>query len=200
MLFITAFFFHKTSIIAVVVLLSLYYQNYKWCKYSVVFCGLFLLGYTTFMTIITSMSFFSKYIVYQQGEEYPSSFSITELLTRILFLSLLFKFGCQAKYVVIYKCIICLFICEFLLNITQVYSAYFGRIGLGLFTLYSIYLPLWVFCFRNSSIGKIKIRKRVTSCVAFFIMISWWYVYIKSNAGETYPYSSGIITKFLCNL
>lgn len=191
--FIVAFFFHKTAIVAILILLAFYIRNIKWCKYSILICIIVLMGYSMFLSVIVSISYFSKYIIYQQNENYGSFFSITEFLTRILFLYLLFKIKIKRNNDILSKCVFCLFICESILNLTQIYSAFVGRIGYGLFALYCMILPSWVFCYKDHISGKVKTRKVVTTISLLFIVLTWWYVYINSNAGETYPYSSRIL-------
>ena len=192
-LYIIAFLFHKTSIIALLIYVSLYKRNVKWCKYSIAFSFLLLIAYSEIMSLIVKLPYFSKYMTYQQGNTYDSFFSITEFVTRLFFLWILFRYSILTRKSILSQCVFLLFICEFIINLTQLYSQFVGRFGYGLFVLYALFLPYFAFCYKNNT-GRIRIRKVITSISITFIIFSWWYVYIISNAGETYPYSSRLIS------
>lgn len=182
------FFIHHSAIASILLIPLFYFDNRK-VKILTTLCIFLLLSfYVLIFNYMSSFSFFSKYSIYQQGEGVQGRISISETILRILFIFLILKSLGRTKNYELFNCCKFTFICEILLNLLQIRSRYIGRIGYYLFDLYIVFIPYFVY-----KIGNKHNRLLLITCVIFLTILDWWYVYIYTESGETFPYTSKIL-------
>lgn len=188
-LVVIAFLFHKSAIFALILIPGIYIENTKINKYLIGGCIALFVGYSLFLGYVTSYLGLEKYENYAVGGAYEGAFSKSEIILRTLFLGWIIFFTPKYKKNSLYKNVLCIFICEYIINLLQIKSAFIGRLGIYMYVLYLIYVPY--FYVKKSANNRLQSSRLIL--MGAFIVFYWWFVYIYSNAGETYPYSSAIL-------
>lgn len=183
---LVAFTFHKSALVAVLLIPVLYFRSTKINLICIagVIVSFFL--YSLLLSRLSVVQGFEKLEQYEVGGRYQSALSSSEFILRIVFLFTIYK----SKRILspIYRSILTVFVMEFVLNLFQLKSAFFGRVG---YYFYMLYLPYMSYVIANT-IQKSKYDLKslsLTSLIVFY----WWFVYISGQAGYTYPYSSKIL-------
>lgn len=142
--------------------------------------------YTSLLNHISSLQGFEKLESYSEDGDYKAAFSISEFILRICFLYVLLV--SRTKFGSAYLSIMTVFVIEFVLNLFQLKSAFFGRIG---YYNYILYIPYISYSILNKK-GKIE-KSLLAFSVLSLVVFYWWFVFIYGNAGGTYPYTSKIL-------
>ena len=159
-------------------------------KYIIVSLIVAFFAYSFLIVQFSMIEGFEKVGIYQIGGEMNATFSISEFIIRVAFLMIIYF--TLNKYNRDFRMnILTLFICELILNLFQMRSEFMGRIGYYIFILYLVYIP---YVLRNCSREKRFILSCFIICLSIF---NWWYVYIHSEAGQTFPYTSKILNNLL---
>lgn len=182
---IIAFFMHKSAIAGFLCIPIFYIKNDLYNKFLIFGTFVLLFFYMYIISYIASLGWALKYEVYKDGFE--GFFSISEFVLRLFFLYLILKYAKSKKNDDFTKSLKTVFICEFIINLLQIKSRFMGRFGYYLYDLYLIFIP-YVLYKVNKHNRTILLRQTM-----ILIVLYWWYVYIFTLAGETYPYSSKIL-------
>jgi len=185
-------FIHKSALLALLLIPFLYIQNKKVNKYIVITAIIIFITYSTVLKYFVSFDSLEKYSQYQVGENYEGFFSISEFIIRCVSLSSIIFCTKKIYKDKFYDSVIALFICEFFVNLLQIYSRYAGRIGYYYFSMYLVLLPHYVL-----KLGKSKYKRVVWTGIILLSVFFWWYVNIETQSGYTYPYSSKILRNII---
>ena len=187
-----AFFIHHSAVASFLLIPLFYFENRKIKKWTAICILMFSLFYFSIFNYLSGFSFFSKYEMYQQGVGFEGQISISETILRILFLILILRSINKYQDLQLFNSCKFTFICELILNLLQIRSRFMGRLGYYLFDLYMIFIPYYVFILGNK-----RNRTLLITFVMLFVVFDWWYVYIYSEAGQTFPYTSKILNNLL---
>lgn len=186
---VIGFLFHKSCLFALL-LIPIMYMPRRINKYIIVSLIVAFFAYSFLIVQFSMIEGFEKVGIYQIGGEMNATFSISEFIIRVAFLMIIYF--TLNKYNRDFRMnILTLFICELILNLFQMRSEFMGRIGYYIFILYLVYIP---YVLRNCSREKRFILSCFIICLSIF---NWWYVYIHSEAGQTFPYTSKILNNLL---
>lgn len=178
--------FHKSAVVSVILLPIFYYRNIKINLICIIGVVVTFFMYTSLLNHISSLQGFEKLESYSEGGDYKAAFSISEFFLRICFLYVLFV--SRTKFGSAYLSIMTVFVIEFVLNLFQLKSAFFGRIG---YYNYILYIPYISYSILNKK-GKIE-KSLLAFSVLSLVVFYWWFVFIYGCAGATYPYTSKIL-------
>lgn len=186
---LVGFFYHKSAIISVLCIPVLYYQKAIVNKYILIGVALFVAFFSVALNYFTTFDAFAKYDTYGEGGEYSEgAFSLSELVLRIVLLGV-FWFGVGKKYKDNrYFSYLTILLCDFMINLLQLKSAFVGRLGYYFYMCYIFIIPQYIF---NRSINKHKFFFQFL--VLFVVIVYWYFIYIYKDAGSTYPYKSFIL-------
>lgn len=187
-----AFMFHKSAIISLLLIPCIFIESNKVNKYMILGAVILFVSYSAILKNSLSFDIMDKYEQYQVGGEYEGKLSYSELILRIVFLSLLFCRTPKNEKRQYFFNVMTLFICEFFINLLQVWSRFIGRLGQYIFILYIVYVPYYLY--RNKINGKSRIDNIFFTFAV--VIIYWYYVYILKDAGETSNYTSKILGFF----
>lgn len=186
---LVGFFYHKSAIISVLCIPILYYQKAIVNKYILLGIALFVAFFSIALNYLTTFDAFVKYDTYGKGGDYSEgAFSLSELVLRIALLGV-FWFGVEKKYKDNrYFSYLTILLCDFMINLLQLKSAFVGRLGYYFYMCYIFIIPQYIF---NRSINKHKFFYQLL--VLFIVIVYWFLIYIYKDAGSTYPYKSVIL-------
>lgn len=182
---IIAFCFHKSAAVSAILIPIFYYRNLKINLICIIGIGVAFLMYSSLLSSISSLQGLGKLEAYSENGNFKAAFSVSEFILRICFLYALFV--SRSKFGSAYSSIMTVFVIEFMLNLFQLKSAFFGRIG---YYNYILYIPYISYAILNEK-GRIE-NNILAFSILSFVVFYWWFVFIYSNAGETYPYTSKI--------
>lgn len=186
---LVGFFYHKSAIISVLCIPILYYQKAIVNKYILLGIALFVAFFSIALNYLTTFDAFEKYDTYGKGGDYSEgAFSLSELVLRIVLLGV-FWFGVEKKYKDNrYFSYLTILLCDFMINLLQLKSAFVGRLGYYFYMCYIFIIPQYIF---NRSINKNKFFYKLL--VLFIVIVYWFLIYIYKDAGSTYQYKSVIL-------
>jgi len=207
-----AILFHKSAIVAFLMIPLLYMKNLK-INYTIFFLLLLvLLLYGWLLSRIPIVQGLEKYEQYQSGEGYEGKLSFSETILRLSFLYIVWKFRPISKRR--WRAYMIFFLCELLLNLFQVWSRFVGRIGLCFFVVYFLYIPqclhlryksfdykrtMLLVAYYLSNLKFLFLRlntieyERTKLFLLLLVLFYWLYVIVYSDAGCTMPYTSRIL-------
>ena len=182
---LVAFCMHRSAIFALILLPIIYVKSVRLDKYYIFGALLILLLYPIIFENFMNIVGLQKYEQYANDGHFEGFFSYSEFILRVGFISILWFLTPLKMKDENYYNVLTLFLCEFFINITQIYSRFIGRMGLYAFVLYISYIPYY--CFR-----KVNGHKNYMAIAGVYalILFYWWYVYVFTQAGDTYPYKS----------
>lgn len=186
---LVGFFYHKSAIISVLCIPVLYYQKAIVNKYILIGVALFVAFFSLALNYFTTFDAFAKYDTYGKGGDYSEgAFSLSELVLRIVLLGV-FWFGVEKKYKDNrYFSYLTILLCDFMINLLQLKSAFVGRLGYYYYMCYIFIIPQYIF---NRSINKHKFFYQLL--VLFIVIVYWFFIFIYKDSGSTYPYKSVIL-------
>jgi hypothetical protein len=180
--------FHRSAILGALLIPFLYTNNRKIVIGIFISIAIFFSAFNYLLPLIKTIGL-EKFVKYGEvGAEREGRLSISELLLHLIFLgSFLILSRKKLDHI---RNVSWLFICEFILNLFQLRSAFLGRIGYYLYVFYIPFLPHVVFLNYENKIKNKPVR---VAGIMLFIIAYWAYVYIYSRAAATYPYTSAIL-------
>lgn len=186
---LVGFFYHKSAIVSVLCIPVLYYQKAIVNKYILIGVALFVAFFSVALNYFTTFDAFAKYDTYGKGGDYSEgAFSLSELVLRIVLLGV-FWFGVEKKYKDNrYFSYLTFLLCDFMINLLQLKSAFVGRLGYYYYMCYIFIIPQYIF---NRSINKHKFFYQLL--VLFIVIVYWFFIFIYKDSGSTYPYKSVIL-------
>ena len=186
---LVGFFYHKSAIVSVLCIPVLYYQKAIVNKYILIGVALFVAFFSVALNYFTTFDTFAKYDTYGKGGDYfEGAFSLSELVLRIVLLGV-FWFGVEKKYKDNrYFSYLTILLCDFMINLLQLKSAFVGRLGYYYYMCYIFIIPQYIF---NRSINKHKFFYQLL--VLFIVIVYWFFIFIYKDSGSTYPYKSVIL-------
>lgn len=187
---IIGFGFHKSAIMSSLCIPILYCQKATLNKYVLIGIAVFVCGFSVALNFFTGFEAFAKYDTYGTGGEYSEgAFSLSELILRVVLLGV-FWLGVSKKYKnPKYYAYLTILLCDFMVNLLQLKSAYVGRLGYYFYMCYLFILPQYLF---NRNIFN-KNKFVYQSLVVLIVVVYWYFIYIYKEASMTYPYSSVIL-------
>lgn len=186
---LVGFFYHKSAIVSVLCIPVLYYQKAIVNKCILLGVALFVAFFSIALNYLTTFDAFVKYDTYGKGGDYSEgAFSLSELVLRIVLLGV-FWFGVEKKYKDNrYFSYLTILLCDFMINLLQLKSAFVGRLGYYYYMCYIFIIPQYIF---NRSINKHKFFYQLL--VLFIVIVYWFFIFIYKDSGSTYPYKSVIL-------
>lgn len=186
---LVGFFYHKSAIVSVLCIPVLYYQKAIVNKYILIGVALFVAFFSVALNYFTTFDAFAKYDTYGKGGDYSEgAFSLSELVLRIVLLGV-FWFGVEKKYKDNrYFSYLTILLCDFMINLLQLKSAFVGRLGYYYYMCYIFIIPQYIF---NRSINKHKFFYQLL--VLFIVIVYCFFIFIYKDSGSTYPYKSVIL-------